>query len=618
MASVAATIQSASGSAAPSAKGPGQSTDTGFVDALDAILHADGVATPAIAAPAQPVAKAAAATLSIDADADAPTDLANADTDADTTGTVGQTGATPSAVSSGQASATVAIPATAALPAAKAGPVLAIPNPAIQAATLSSSNATQAKADPLLPATASALLKRPTSLVFAQAGAIDPASEAEDSNPSEPVLPAAALSQQNGLTLSGPVSGTAMPIASPALAQAAAKESPLGPSGAEAASAPAEAIAFPPKAAAVGSDTGVIIAKSASKQAAALSQDPTASTSSSAPNTLLSPAPAILAAAALQATTSQSEQPAQVSTPDRVVSTVGSATPTTFLVGIAQPGQAVPVSSSPSPVQLQVAKDGAVPAAMDIDQPAAGAESQMAKPNSAQAGQAAQDDQSTDLDVSSQDIPVAPAKPDQAAAAVAPDASGFAEKTKPAGDTASVATQAKAADVSVPSSAGITVSTAPVSNTQEAGKLVLNGVTGQTPADQVSVAIHAAAVDKASSVTIALNPAELGKVEVKLDFAKDGSVQANIIAERPDTLQILRNDHQALHQALNNAGLSTDSSSLNFSLGSDRQNQQANQGNNAPYASRTIFTAETAAETPTASSTTQSAAAADGRVDMLV
>jgi flagellar hook-length control protein FliK len=82
-----------------------------------------------------------------------------------------------------------------------------------------------------------------------------------------------------------------------------------------------------------------------------------------------------------------------------------------------------------------------------------------------------------------------------------------------------------------------------------------------------------AAADQMSSMTIALNPAELGRVEVSLKFGKDGSVQANVMADNAGTLTMLKNDQTALHQALENAGLSPDSNSLSFSLRDDQAQQ---------------------------------------------
>ena len=147
-----------------------------------------------------------------------------------------------------------------------------------------------------------------------------------------------------------------------------------------------------------------------------------------------------------------------------------------------------------------------------------------------------------------------------------------------------------------------------------------SATTAQTPADQVSVVMQRAIASGTTSMTIALNPLELGKVEVKLDINKDGAVQANVIADRPETLTMLQNDHSSLHQALHNAGLTTDANSLNFSLRGDGQPQQqqtAQNGGNA-YRSTRINLAIDSSTGLSGSAAQYAPTAADGRVDVLV
>ncbi|WP_108818082.1 flagellar hook-length control protein FliK [Pseudovibrio sp. Alg231-02] len=84
---------------------------------------------------------------------------------------------------------------------------------------------------------------------------------------------------------------------------------------------------------------------------------------------------------------------------------------------------------------------------------------------------------------------------------------------------------------------------------------------------------------------IRLDPKELGGVDVSLEFSKDGRVRAHLIVERPETLELLQRDQRGLEKALQEAGIESDKSSLQFSLGgrgsqtSDQQeNRQANVG----------------------------------------
>ncbi len=94
--------------------------------------------------------------------------------------------------------------------------------------------------------------------------------------------------------------------------------------------------------------------------------------------------------------------------------------------------------------------------------------------------------------------------------------------------------------------------------------------------NQVAVQIQKAAAQGADRINIQLKPAELGRVEVQMDVAKDGRVTAVISAERSETLDLLQRDARALQNALNDAGLRTDSDSLSFNL--KGQNQAQNEG----------------------------------------
>jgi flagellar hook-length control protein FliK len=84
--------------------------------------------------------------------------------------------------------------------------------------------------------------------------------------------------------------------------------------------------------------------------------------------------------------------------------------------------------------------------------------------------------------------------------------------------------------------------------------------------DQVSVQVQRAIGQGNDRISIQLKPAELGRVEVKLEIAHDGKVNAVISAERPETLELLKQDARSLQQSLQQAGLNADSSSLSFNL----------------------------------------------------
>lgn len=95
----------------------------------------------------------------------------------------------------------------------------------------------------------------------------------------------------------------------------------------------------------------------------------------------------------------------------------------------------------------------------------------------------------------------------------------------------------------------------------------------QAPNTQVALQIMRAVPQGLDRFSVQLNPAELGSVEIQLDFAEDGHVSALITAERPETLDMLQRDSRALERTLNDTGLQLESGGLSFSL-KQEQNQQ--------------------------------------------
>jgi flagellar hook-length control protein FliK len=84
--------------------------------------------------------------------------------------------------------------------------------------------------------------------------------------------------------------------------------------------------------------------------------------------------------------------------------------------------------------------------------------------------------------------------------------------------------------------------------------------------EQVSVDIRKAIETGNDRINIQLRPASLGRIEVRLELAIDGRVQAMISADRPETLDMLQRDARGLERALQDAGLRADSHSLSFNL----------------------------------------------------
>lgn len=87
------------------------------------------------------------------------------------------------------------------------------------------------------------------------------------------------------------------------------------------------------------------------------------------------------------------------------------------------------------------------------------------------------------------------------------------------------------------------------------------------PAQQLGVSIVRAAREGMDRIDIQLHPAELGRVEVKMELGHDGRIIAVVSAERADTLDQLRRDINQLEKALADAGFDTDGDSFRFDDG---------------------------------------------------
>ena len=86
------------------------------------------------------------------------------------------------------------------------------------------------------------------------------------------------------------------------------------------------------------------------------------------------------------------------------------------------------------------------------------------------------------------------------------------------------------------------------------------------PGAQIAIQISRAISAQTQRFSIKLDPPELGRIDVRLHFARDGAVRASVAVERPDTLDLLQKDVQSLERALRDAGTDPNRLSLNFSL----------------------------------------------------
>ncbi|HEX2216373.1 MAG TPA: flagellar hook-length control protein FliK [Xanthobacteraceae bacterium] len=86
------------------------------------------------------------------------------------------------------------------------------------------------------------------------------------------------------------------------------------------------------------------------------------------------------------------------------------------------------------------------------------------------------------------------------------------------------------------------------------------------PIDGVAIEIAARAREGKRRFELRLDPPELGRIDVRLDVARDGQVTSRLVVERAETLDLLRRDAATLERTLHGAGLRTDDSGLQFSL----------------------------------------------------
>lgn len=100
-----------------------------------------------------------------------------------------------------------------------------------------------------------------------------------------------------------------------------------------------------------------------------------------------------------------------------------------------------------------------------------------------------------------------------------------------------------------------------------------------TPLQMLPIEIGMQAVRGVTNFQIRLDPAELGRVDVKLEIREDGEVNASLVVDRVETLQLLRRDASTLQQAFEQAGLKQGADGLSFSLrGEGQQGQNQEQG----------------------------------------
>jgi len=100
-----------------------------------------------------------------------------------------------------------------------------------------------------------------------------------------------------------------------------------------------------------------------------------------------------------------------------------------------------------------------------------------------------------------------------------------------------------------------------------AGSLNVTAATNAVvPLSGLAVEIAVSARSGKSRFEIRLDPADLGRIDVRIDVDRSGRVTSHLTIEKPETLSMLRQDAPQLQRALDDAGLKTGNGGLQFSL----------------------------------------------------
>jgi flagellar hook-length control protein FliK len=98
------------------------------------------------------------------------------------------------------------------------------------------------------------------------------------------------------------------------------------------------------------------------------------------------------------------------------------------------------------------------------------------------------------------------------------------------------------------------------------------------PMSGLALEIAASAHSGKSRFEIRLDPADLGRIDVRIDVDRNGQVTSHLTVEKPETLSMLRQDAPQLQRALDDAGFKTGDGGLQFSL-RDQSSSGQNSGN---------------------------------------
>lgn len=123
-----------------------------------------------------------------------------------------------------------------------------------------------------------------------------------------------------------------------------------------------------------------------------------------------------------------------------------------------------------------------------------------------------------------------------------------------------------------------------VTGTAQFASLVANAHHAATPhpATQMVAAqiTKGAAEGETKSMTLKLDPPELGRIEIRMDFGKEKGMKAHLVIEKQETFLMLQRDAHVLERALQDAGISAEDGGLSFELAQDNLFNDGHDGGN--------------------------------------
>ncbi|MCB1391252.1 MAG: flagellar hook-length control protein FliK [Rhodobacteraceae bacterium] len=102
---------------------------------------------------------------------------------------------------------------------------------------------------------------------------------------------------------------------------------------------------------------------------------------------------------------------------------------------------------------------------------------------------------------------------------------------------------------------------------QAAGRSVTVSAYGASlPVNQIAIAVSSQARTGTRHFEIRLDPPEMGRIDVRLEMARDGTMNAQLTVDRPETFDALNRDARHLERMLQQSGMKIDGGNIQFSL----------------------------------------------------